>query len=217
MTIKNRVYINTTSLVCCAGNTQEELLENIYSGKTGIEYDNSYFNNTPAALGKINSNTNFFDLMVQQCNTLLQKSNLDNFEKTLLVVGSSVGGINLSEKIYIQEGSYTNINPNLHNIHTIQTLLEKHFHFLDGISFSTACTSSANALGYGYEVIQKGLYENVLVIGVDALSQTTVGGFLSLGVLSSSPCKPFDTQRVGMNVAEAIGCLLLQREPINER
>ncbi|MEA3552888.1 MAG: beta-ketoacyl synthase N-terminal-like domain-containing protein, partial [Campylobacterota bacterium] len=91
--------------------------------------------------------------------------------------------------------------------------LNKNFNFYDDISFSTACTSSANAIGYGYEVLQKGIYKNALVVGIDSLCQTTVGGFLSLGVLSSNPCKPFDNQRDGMNVSEAIGCLLLETTP----
>jgi 3-oxoacyl-[acyl-carrier-protein] synthase-1 len=210
--INKKAYITTSALSCCAGNNENELFSNICEGTSGIKTDSKYFNNTPAAIGKIQSNLEFFDHLLNKCEEVLLKSNLNDFKNTLLVVGSSVGGINITENIYFKENNYKNIDPNYHNINTIQNILEKKFTFQDGISFSTACTSSANALGYAYEVIEKGIYENVLVIGVDALSQTTVGGFLSLGVLSSMPCKPFDTNRDGMNVSEAIACLLVQSQ-----
>ena len=210
MTINNKAYITATSVSCCAGNCESELFTNICQSNSGIETDTAYFNNTPAAIGKIQSKLDFFDNLMSKCDEVLQKSDLDNFNNTLLIIGSSVGGINITENIYFQEGNYKNIDSNYHNINTIQNILEEKYTFKDGISFSTACTSSANALGYAYEVIKKGIYENVLVIGVDALSQTTVGGFLSLGVLSSSPCKPFDINREGMNVSEGIACLLIQ-------
>lgn len=213
MTINNKAYITTTSIITCGGKNEDELFNNICNQQTGIAVDSTYFNNERVSIGKIDSNEYFFDLLIQEVQTILNKSNLNNFEDTLLVIGSSVGGINITESIFIKEGNYTNINPDLHNINTIQHLLEKEFTFKDGISFSTACTSSANGLGYAYEVIKKGIYKNVLVLGVDALSKTTVGGFLSLGVLSQNPCKPFDSEREGMNVSEGIACLLLQDTP----
>ena len=216
MIIKNKVYITATSVICCAGDSEEKLFSNICNSVSGIETDSSYFQDIPAAIGKIQSSLTFFDNLLDKCDEILYKSNLDNFSNTLLVVGSSVGGINITENIYFEDGNYNNINPDYHTIHTIQNILEQKFTFQDELSFSTACTSSANALGYAYEVIKKGIYENVLVVGVDALSKTTVGGFLSLGVLSNKPCMPFDTNRAGMNVAEAIGCLLIQSSPTDK-
>ena len=213
MTIKNKAYITNTALICCSGDNEEQLFHNICTQNSFIKNDSNYFNNTPAAIGKISSEKSFFDNLLLKCEEVLLNSNLATFEDTLLIVGSSVGGIAITEEIYLKNGDYKKVDPNYHNIQTIQTILEKKFKFLDGISFSTACTSSANALGYALEVITKGIYKNVLVLGVDQLSQTTVGGFLSLGVLSSEPCKPFDTNRDGMNVSEAIACLLVQTEP----
>ena len=56
-------------------------------------------------------------------------------------------------------------------------------------------------------MISKGIYENVLVIGIDTLSHTTVCGFSALSVLSSKLCTPFDKNREGMNVSEGFGIL----------
>lgn len=210
MIIKNKAYINNFSLSSCAGNNGEELFDAILNKKDTIYIDSNYIEDKEVAIGKIDKSYDFFDLMLLKVEEVLSLSNLDSFENTLLVIGSSVGGMALTEKIFFEENSYKNINPNLHPIDAISYILKKHYKFYDDISFSTACTSSANALGYAKEVIEKGIYENVLVIGIDSLSYTTVCGFSALSVLSSKPCTPFDKNREGMNVSEAIAVLLIQ-------
>jgi len=212
MKIDKKVFVNNTSVITAAGCDEKELFENILSGNTGIKRDSNYFYNSAPAIGVINSNKTFEENIIMQCQKILDDSNLDSFEDTLLVVGSSVGGISTTEKVFFETKHYKNIKPHLHNINSIAYIIKKRFSFYDDISFSTACTSSSNALGYAYEVLSKGVYKNVLVVGADSLSKTTVGGFLSLGVLSSNPCRPFDIDRNGMNVSEGIACLLLQNE-----
>ncbi len=55
-------------------------------------------------------------------------------------------------------------------------------------------------------------YENILVVGDDSLCHTTVCGFHALSVLSSKVCTPFEENREGMNVAEAVAALLIQNK-----
>jgi 3-oxoacyl-[acyl-carrier-protein] synthase-1 len=212
MKINNKVFITRTSSISCAGKNNEELFANILQGKTGIKQDEYYFHNAKPAIGKLETQNTFNNELILQCQAILDKSKLNNFNETLLLVGSSVGGMQKTEEIYAKTQNYTSINPNFHHIQAIVNVLKETFSFYDDISFSTACTSSANAIGYAHEVLSKGIYKNALVVGVDSLSQTTVGGFLTLGVLSSHPCQPFDMQRDGMNVAEAIACLLIETE-----
>ena len=207
---KNKVFITSTSSICCAGNNNEELFQNICDGNSGIKRDTNYFFQSAPAIGKIKSENNFYQNLILQCQNILDNSDLKNFDDTILIIGSSVGGMKTTEDIFFKTNNYKDIDPNMHNINAIAHILNQNFNFYDDISFSTACTSSANAIGYGFEVLQKGIYKNALVVGIDSLCQTTVGGFLSLGVLSSNPCKPFDESRDGMNVSEAIACLLLE-------
>ncbi len=210
---KNRVYITATSSITCAGKNNEELFENICAGKSGITQSDEYASVRTVSIGIIKSEYTFYENLILQCQNILDNSNLENFENTLLIIGSSVGGMKTTEDIFFTTNNYNDIDPKQHNIDAIANTLRQAFDFYDDISFSTACTSSANAIGYGYEVLSKGIYKNVLVIGVDSLCQTTVQGFVSLGVLSSNPCKPFDKERDGMNVAEGIACLLLETIP----
>ena len=210
---QNKVYINHHEAVCCAGKSASELFDAICEHRSGISVVDNWVNDKCVAIGDIKESFRLEALLSDVCERVLFQSGLENFHNTLLVVGSSVGGMQLTENTFLKDYTYTNINPKLHPIDAIAYLLNERYRFADDISFSTACTSSANALGYAHEVISKGVYENILVIGCDTLSLTTVRGFDTLGVLSSSPCKPFDSERDGMNVAEGIGALLLSHQP----
>lgn len=211
--VEKKAYITTTSISCCGGDNEEELFTSICEKNSKIEVIENYFEDYSIAIGRLASKLDFFECMNAKCKELLEKSHLESFEDTLLLVGSSVGGIHLTEDIYLRDGGYKNIDPKLHDINTIAYLLEKEFKFKDSISFSTACTSSANAIGFAYEVVKKGIYNDVLVLGIDALSKTTMGGFLALGVLSSKACRPFSIDRDGMNVSEAVSYILVSSKP----
>lgn len=206
----NSVFINHYNAITASAKNAEELFTHICTGVTGIKVDDSYLEGKRVGIGVVQNSLE--DNLFVYIQHLLESSKLKNFEDTLLVIGSSVGGMQLSEQIYFKDNSYKNINPALHIIDSIKYKISQKYKFKDDISFSTACTSSANALGYAYEVIKKGIYKNALVIGFDTLCKTTVGGFSSLGVLSSSVCKPFSSNRDGMNVAEGLALLLLEDE-----
>ena len=212
MTINNKAYINYFDSISCAGNNSLELFESICEQKDTIFVDSTYVKEKIVAIGKISKNEDLQDILLKRCEKLLKETKLQDFSKTLLVVGSSVGGMDETEKIFFEDKNYKRINYKKHPVDAIAYYLKEKFSFYDDVSFSTACTSSANALGYAKEVISKGIYENVLVIGIDTLSYTTVCGFSALSVLSSKPCTPFDKNREGMNVSEGFAILLLQNK-----
>lgn len=208
----NKVFINYFDSISCAGDNSEELFESICQKKDTIYIDSSYVKDKNVAIGKIVKNKDLNDILVERLEQLLANTKLENFSNTLLVIGSSVGGMNETERLFFKNKNYKEINPQKHPIDSISYFLKQKYSFYDDVSFSTACTSSANALGYAKDVISKGIYKNVLVIGIDALSHTTVCGFSALSVLSSKPCTPFNKNREGMNVSEGFGILLLQNQ-----
>jgi len=203
-------YINNYESFSSAGNT-EDLMNAIYSKQSKITIDNKYMPSTPVALGIMNSD-DFFKTLEDVVSSVLKSSNLSNFSNTLLIVGSSVGGMSESEEHYFKDKNYKNIDPSRHAISVISDFLVEKFNFIDSRSISTACTSSANALLLAKRLIGVNAYENILVVGADSLCYTTVCGFYALSVLSSKPCTPFSEQREGMNVAEAVAALLVQAE-----
>lgn len=75
---------------------------------------------------------------------------------------------------------------------------------------STACSSSAKTFGNAARMISAGLCDAAVVGGVDSLCLTTLYGFGSLELLSSAPCRPFDSARQGISIGEGAGFALLE-------
>lgn len=205
----NKAYINAISIKSICGDTKETF-EAILNGRSHLSLDDSIISDKTVCIGKIHADETFDELLYQSLDEILISSNLDNFTDTLLLVGSSVGGMSLTEKTLLRDGKINNINIKRHVINSIASTLNKKYHFLAHRSFSTACTSSANALKTAKELINCGAYKNILVVGADELCLTTLFGFNSLGILSDKICTPFKSGRKGMNVSEGIGVLLLQ-------
>jgi len=77
-------------------------------------------------------------------------------------------------------------------------------------TITTACSSSANAIGYGFDLIRSGELDCVLSGGSEALSELTFAGFHALKVMSPEPCRPFDKHRRGLSLGEGAGVLILE-------
>ena len=74
-----------------------------------------------------------------------------------------------------------------------------------------ACSSSANAIAIGADMLRRGECSAVLVGGTDALCRLTYTGFNALGAIDPQPCRPFDIHRAGLNLGEGAAFLLLER------
>ncbi len=77
---------------------------------------------------------------------------------------------------------------------------------------STACSSAANAIGLGLDLIRAGEARVVLAGGADALCRLTLAGFNSLGVVTGDRPRPFDARRSGMVLGEGAAFLVLEQE-----
>jgi 3-oxoacyl-[acyl-carrier-protein] synthase-1 len=79
-------------------------------------------------------------------------------------------------------------------------------------SFTTACTSSANALLYASAMIKEGHIERALVVGYDLFNNLGFYGFEGLKSLAASEYRPFDRDRDGLILGEACGAVVLEGE-----
>ena len=85
------------------------------------------------------------------------------------------------------------------------------------ISSSTACTTSSQSIGYGYEMVKYGMQDAMLCGGADEYDTTTVAVFDNLLACSTAyndtphlTPRPFDKKRDGLVVGEGAGALLLE-------
>ena len=73
-----------------------------------------------------------------------------------------------------------------------------------------ACSSGTDAIGIAASWIRSGLCDVVLAGGADELCRVTYNGFASLMIADTSPVKPFDLERKGLNLGEGAGLLVLE-------
>lgn len=80
-------------------------------------------------------------------------------------------------------------------------------------TISSACASSAHALGEAMHMIRSGRADVVLAGGAEAcLNRGSITGWQSLGVLAPDTCRPFSRDRRGMVLGEGAAVLVLESE-----
>lgn len=82
---------------------------------------------------------------------------------------------------------------------------------------TTACSSSATAIGWGADLVATGQLDAVVCGGSDTLSLLTFAGFNSLRVVDPQPCSPFSLGRQGITLGEGAAFLVLERESAARR
>ena len=135
-------------------------------------------------------------------------------------LGTSTSGIGQTELAYRRRDPVTGALPadfhyaSTHNPYSVSDFVRRYFE-LEGpaMAVSSACSSSAKVFASARRMLQAGLIDAAIVGGVDSLCLTTLCGFDSLGLLSSRPCRPFDTARDGISIGEAAAFVLLERVP----
>ncbi len=134
-----------------------------------------------------------------------------------VVLGTSTSGIYDSETAYAQFLEQGRMPDDLHftQRHTAQATAEflRDELALAGPCYvlSTACSSSAKALGSAQRLLATGLCDAVLAGGVDSLCRLTLRGFHSLELISPEPAAPMDRRRGGISIGEAAALLMLER------
>jgi 3-oxoacyl-[acyl-carrier-protein] synthase-1 len=138
-------------------------------------------------------------------------------DRVALIVGTTTAGLARTEAAYRHrhETGALPTDYDLHRQHSFGALLEV-LRRATGISgpalvVSTACSASAKAIGSAQRLLDADIVDAVLVVGVDALCQTTLRGFHSLEILSPEACRPLSHQRRGINIGEGAAALLLER------
>ena len=137
--------------------------------------------------------------------------------RTGLISSTTVGGMTATEKYFyaFQERPDTRVWINKldcgDSTHDIARYIG-HKGFMTTIS--TACSSSANAIILGSNLIKAGLLDRAICGGADALSKFTINGFHSLMLLEKEHCRPFDKDRKGLNLGEGAGYVILESERV---
>ncbi len=138
--------------------------------------------------------------------------------KTGIVSGTSVGGMDMTEKYYYEYLTEKEPQKYIESHHagdSTQKIAEQ-LGIEESLvtTISTACSSAANAIMLGARLIKSGKLDRVVVGGADCLSKFTINGFKTLMILSDTYNTPFDENRKGLNLGEAAAYLVLESDKV---
>ena len=133
--------------------------------------------------------------------------------KVGFISGTTVGGMDMSEQFYLD---YIHSEAHkeyiaAHDCGSCTEMTANHFgKFAFSTTLSTACSSAANAIILGANMIRCGEADIVVVGGSECITKFHLNGFNSLMILDTEPCRPFDATRHGLNLGEGAAYLVLE-------
>lgn len=185
----------------------------LYAGK--VHFNNQQLSKfSGIGFSELNSRTALLGLLAAK--EALDEIEFDSSFPIAFINGTTVGGMDLSEKYFEAKYKGKSADPALFTMHDLGAntsfIADKlgKFEYINTIS--TACSSAANAIMLGAQLIRSGKYHRVLVGGTDALCKFTIEGFKSLMIYDAQLCQPFDTKRRGLNLGEGAAYLLLESD-----
>lgn len=144
----------------------------------------------------------------------MQDSGITDASRVAFINGTTVGGMEKSEKYYMDffEGKNTDYIA-AHDCGAGTEMIAETFGKFDLVTtLSTACSSAVNSIIMGGDLIRSGRVEAAIVGGAESLSKFHLNGFNTLMILDRKVCNPFDAQRNGLNLGEGAAYIVLESE-----
>ena len=132
-----------------------------------------------------------------------------------LISGTTVGGMDKSEQYYLDflDNDRRNDYILTHDCGSTTELMARRFGIFNLVTTpSTACSSAANAIIMGANLLRSGMTDVAVVGGAECISRFHLNGFNSLMIIDPSQCRPFDANRAGLNLGEGAAYLVLETE-----
>lgn len=206
-------YIIADNIISPLGETSEENYLSVKAGRSGIRAYEPGTCNIPEGF--------YASLLFEDFETLALKSAqkaIANAQKTIGNAQKAIGNGQLELKgkrtAFILSSTKGNIEENISLADSAQRIASQLGIDSQPIVVCNACISGLSALILGNRLIDSDLYDAAIVCGCDTPRQFILSGFQSLKALSPEPCRPFDMERMGLNLGEAAATLILSKNPI---
>lgn len=142
-------------------------------------------------------------------------------QRVAFISGTTVGGMEKSEQFYrdFLENDSRNEYIALHDCGACTDMIAHEYSGKISMqtTISTACSSAANAIILGADLLLSGRADIVMAGGTECLSKFHLDGFNTLMILDHEPCKPFDKNRHGLNLGEGAAYVVMERREGAER
>lgn len=223
------IFVTGYGAISCIGNNVQEILNALKNEQTGIQLGKQAHSEKYLVGEILYTNEELiekFNLKTQGSRTGILGSiaakeafsghKIDSKIRTAVISGTSVGGMDVSEKEYRNYLDNLPQNLKMYEYHSSGNSTEQIAEEIGMNGFintiSTACSSATNAIMMGARMIRQGKIERAIVGGTDGLSAFTINGFKSLMIFDEEWCRPFDESRKGLNLGEGAGFIVIESE-----
>lgn len=196
------VFIGAGTISSPLGLTLQENWDSLLAYRSGVQKHLTQLGTKEACLSKFSTEAPLLERCSKAIEMSLSACHSFPLNESMLIFSSTKGNIQALEKN----------NPEATMMDDLCEQLAQKYMIPKAISVSNACVSGISALIMAHDFIRMGNYKHIIVVAGDSCSDFVVEGFKTFFALSSTLCKPFDKNRDGINLGEAVGCAVLSSE-----
>ena len=214
------IYQISHNIISPLGFSSEDNFRAVKNGETMLELQNTAFSLPEPFFGaiinedmlnaefaRINAQnfqyTKFEKMAILSVTKALQQTDIQpNSSRVQFILSTTKGNVHLlehteefdSERVYLWKSA--------------QLIANFFGNTNEPIVVSNACISGASAQITVKRMLEANECDYAIVVGADMLSKFVVSGFQSFKALSKELCKPYDKNRVGLNLGEAAATII---------
>lgn len=221
----SKIFVSHNNIISSLGFDSKAVVDKISDNVSGlklIEDNNKYFAPFYSSIidqlqlqkefNKLDATKNYTHLekmMITSLSKVIKASNIKMSDRVGLIISTTKGNIDILEKnsLFDKKRAY---------LCELAKEIKEFFRFkTEPIVLSNACVSGLLAIVAAKRFISQGVYDEVLVVGGDIVSEFTLSGFSSFQALSNKSCMPYDQKRNGINIGEVASCALVTKNKLN--
>lgn len=196
-------YVLADNIISPLGETSEENYLAVKAGKSGIRAYANGSHGIPDGFVASLMSRDFEKMVIDSAKKAIVASQVDvAHEKVALILSSTKGEIEKLGKVDDEDIELGTLAERIAQQLGIRT---KPF------VVCNACISGLSALILASRLLSAEKYDYAVVCGCDCPGRFIISGFQSLKALSTEQCRPFDIERFGLNLGEAVATLVLAK------
>ena len=196
-------YVLADNIISPLGETSEENYLAVKAGKSGIRAYANGSHGIPDGFVASLMSRDFEKMVIDSAKKAIVASQVDvAHEKVALILSSTKGEIERLGKVDDEDIELGTLAERIAQQLGIRT---------EPFVVCNACISGLSALILASRLLSAEKYDYAVVCGCDCPGRFIVSGFQSLKALSTEQCRPFDIERFGLNLGEAVATLVLAK------
>jgi len=215
-------FITHHNVISSLGFSSEANFDRLKSQESGIQkfdrdngdayyssqVDKDLINEAFSKIGDVTLYTTLEKMMLLSVHSILRESNLEITQRTGLIVATTKGNID----VLSLKSSFYN-DKNRAYLPELGKQIQQFFNFKNEvIVLSNACVSGVLAVAVAQRFVIDGMYDDVVIVSGDLVTEFILSGFTSFQAISDQPCQPFSKNRKGITIGEAVASAIVSSE-----